>query len=131
MQSNVRDAALELGFVDAQPATGHPFDVWRSRLAGGQLQSLVYDPTNTTGWPLEEITIWAAIAPTPPLKGWPENGGEIGGFYMCSQTRRARHAAWEEAATALGYEIKQGAISVGANIRGILKPRPCSELTYR
>jgi len=31
----------------------------------------------------------------------------------------------------IGYEIKQGAIAVGANIRGMLKPRPCSELTYR
>ena len=32
MQSNIRDAALKLGNIDARPATGQPFDVWRNRL---------------------------------------------------------------------------------------------------
>jgi len=28
----IRDTALELGYIDALPVTGHPFDVWRNRL---------------------------------------------------------------------------------------------------
>jgi epoxyqueuosine reductase len=112
MQSKIRDAALSLGYVEAKPATGHPFDVWRNRLSSiphGQYMSFEHDPVKISGWPLDEITIWAAIAPTPPLAGWPEDCGEIGGFYMCAKRRYARRVAWEDAAIALGYELVRDA----------------------
>jgi len=111
MQSDIRDAALRLGNVEARAITGHPFDVWHDRLKSiplGQHLSFEHDPVMVTGWPLGEITIWAAIAPTPPITDWPEDCGEIGSFYMRSQLRRARRAAWTDAALALGYELKQG-----------------------
>jgi len=31
MHSDIREAALKLGYVDARPVTGHPFDVWNDR----------------------------------------------------------------------------------------------------
>ena len=88
MSLTIRDAALKLGFIDAKPATGHPFDVWRNRLMSiplGQYMSFEHCPVNASGWPLEEITVWVAIAPTPPMAQWPDGCGEIGGYYMRSE----------------------------------------------
>jgi ferredoxin len=110
---SIRDAALRLGYIDAMPATGHPFDVWHSRWKDASLgpyMASAYDPASSTGWPLHEITIWAAIAPTPPFAEWLDGCGEIGAFYMCAKQRDSRRAAWEDAAAAMGYEIKHGAI---------------------
>jgi len=109
----IRDAALRLGYADARPVTGHPFDVWRKQLTSvplGQYMSFEHDPSKLTGWPLDEITIWAAIAPTPPMADWPEGCGEIGGFYMCSEQQNKRRIAWEDAAAGLGYEIMRRAV---------------------
>ena len=130
MSSDIRDAALNLGNIDAAAITGHPFDVWYNRLKSiplGQHLSFEHDPAKISGWPLEEITIWVAIAPTPPMADWPENCGEIGSFYMCSQQRRTRRVAWEDAAVALGYEIIRGvmlperaaAIRAGLGVHGL------------
>ena len=113
MQSDIRKAAISLGNIDARAVTGHPFDIWRSRLNSlpfGQYLSIEHDPAIISGWPLDEITIWVAIAPTPPVTGWPEGCGEIGSFYMCSQQRKARRVAWEDAAVTLGYEIIRRAV---------------------
>ena len=130
MPSNIRNAAIELGYIDAIPVTGHPFDVWNNRLKctpSGQHISFEHDPAKVSGWSLDEITIWVAIAPTPPMADWPEGCGEIGGFYMSSQMRHTRRTAWEEAATALGYELKRdimlperaAAIRAGLGIHGL------------
>ena len=108
----IREAAINLGNIDARPITGQPFDVWHSRLkssALGKYLSFEHDPAKISGWPLDEITIWVAIAPTPPIADWPDGCGEIGSFYMYSQQRRARRIAWEDAAVAAGYEIIRGA----------------------
>ena len=130
MQSKIRDAALELGFLDAKPATGHPFEVWHNRLMNSELgkyMSMEHDLGKVSGWPLEEITLWVAVAPTPPMAEWPEGCGEIGGFYMRSGWRQNRRSAWEDAAIALGYEIIRGvtlperaaAIRAGLGVHGL------------
>ena len=106
----IREAAIKLGNIDARPVTGQPFDVWRNRLMStplGQHLPVAPTPTELSGWPLDEITIWVAIAPTPPIADWPDGCGEIGSFYMTSVQRKARRAAWEDAAVAAGYEIKR------------------------
>ena len=93
MPLTIREKALELGFIDARPVTGHPFDVWRNRLMSiplGKYMSFEHDPANASGWPLAEIALWAAIAPTPPMADWPEGCGEIGAYYMRSQLRETR-----------------------------------------
>jgi ferredoxin len=112
MQAKIRDIALELGFIDARPATGHPFDVWRKHLdtlpLGKVGFSIEHDVTKTTGWPLGEITIWAAIGPAPPVD-WPEGCGDINGYYlMNTEPRKSRFTQWKEAVAALGYEIAAG-----------------------
>jgi len=130
MQSNIRDAALKLGYIDARPVTGHPFDVWRKRLASialGQYMSFEHDPANASGWPIEEITVWVSIAPTPPMGDWPEGCGEIGAFYMRSDLQGKRLRAWEDEAIALGYEIvrdvmlpeRAAAIRAGLGVHGL------------
>jgi len=130
MQSKIRDAALKLGNIDAQPVTGHNFDVWHNRwktMSLGSYMASAYDPSKLSGWPLDEITIWVAIAPTPPIGEWPEGCGEIGGFYMCSRQREKRRVAWEKAAVELGYEIKSdvtlperaAAIRAGLGVHGL------------
>lgn len=130
MQLSIRDAALELGFIDARPVTGHPFEVWRNRLMSiplGKHMSFEHDPANASGWPLAEITLWVAIAPTPPMADWPEGCGEIGAFYMRSQLLETRRIAWEDTAAALGYEIvrdvtlpeRAAAIRAGFGVHGL------------
>jgi len=130
MQSNIRDAAINLGNIDARPVTGHPFKVWHDRLMSGDLGkwlSIEHDPAKLSGWPLDEITIWVAVAPTPPIADWPDGCGEIGSFYMCSKQRKERRVAWEKAVVDLGYEIKRGvtlperaaAIRAGLGVHGL------------
>jgi len=36
MPLTIREAALDLGYIDARTVTGHPFDVWRNRLIVGR-----------------------------------------------------------------------------------------------
>ena len=130
MADNIRDAALELGYVDARPITGHPFDVWRNRLNSiplGKHLSFEHDPANASGWPLEEITIWVAVAPTPPLADWPDGCGEFGAYYMHVVEQDKRLTAWEDAAVAMGYELKNdvmlperaAAIRAGLGVHGL------------
>jgi len=130
MQEEIRDAALGLGFIDARPVTGHPFEVWRKRLSSiplGQHMSFDHDPVAVSGWPLEEITLWAAVAETPPFEDWPEDCGEIGAYYMCSDERAKRDRAWEEAVVKMGYEIaydfmlpeRAAAIRAGLGVHGL------------
>jgi len=130
MQSKIRDAAIELGFIDAKPITGHPFNVWRERLSSiplGKHMSFDHDPVAVSGWPLEEITIWAAIAATPPIEGWPDDCGEIGAFYMRGDDRRKYEKAWEDATRNLGYEVladytlpdRAAAIRAGLGVHGL------------
>jgi len=130
MSDEIRKIALELGYADAKPATGHPFNVWRERLNSiplGRHLLFEHDPSAASGWPTEEITIWAAIAPTPPLSDWPEGCGEIGAYYMRSQRWKERLAAWQDAAVASGYEIKcdfrlperAAAIRAGLGVHGL------------
>ena len=90
MQEKIYNKAIELGNIDAVPVTGHPFDVWNNRLKSiplGKYMSFEHDPVKISGWSLDEITIWVAIAPTPPVKAYPEGCGEIGSFYIYSQKR--------------------------------------------
>ena len=130
MQLNIHDTALELGYIDARPVTGHPFDVWRNRLKSiplGKYMSFEHDPVKASGWPLSEITLWVAIAPTPPMADWPEGCGEIGAFYMRSQLLETRRVAWEDATVELGYEIvrdvtlpeRAAAIRAGFGVHGL------------
>jgi len=67
--------------------------------------SFEHDPVNASGWPLDEITLWVAIAPTPPMVDWPEGCGEIGALYIRSQLLETRRVAWKDATVASGYEI--------------------------
>jgi len=129
-EAALKEAALKLGYIDARPVTGHPFSVWRDRLASiplGQTLSFDYDPAEVSGWPLEEITLWVAIAPTPPMADWPEGCGEIGAYYMRSARQEQDREAWENAASALGYEIvhdvmlpeRAAAIRAGFGVHGL------------
>ena len=130
MPLTIRETALKLGYIDARPVTGHPFDVWRNRLMSiplGKYMSFEHDPAKASGWPLDEITLWVAIAPTPPMADWPEGCGEIGAFYMRSQLHETRRITWEDAAVALGYEIvrdvtlpeRAAAIRAGFGVHGL------------
>ena len=130
MQTDIYDAAIRLGFTDARPVTGHPFNVWRDRLASiplGKYFSFEHDPAAATGWLVGEITLWAAVAPTPPTAEWPEGCGEVGGFYMCSDMLEKRRIAWEDAAAEMGYEVARGvmlperaaAIRAGLGVHGL------------
>jgi len=130
MQSDIRKAALNLGFIAAEPVTCQPFDVWRNRLSGiplGKYLSFEHDPSKAAGRPVEELTLWVAVTPTPPMSEWPEGCGEISGFYMCSEQRKKRRIAWEDAAEALGYEItrdvtlpeRAAAIRAGLGVHGL------------
>ena len=113
MHTKIKETALKLGYINAQPVTGQPFDVWRNKLNNlpiGKYFSFEHDPAKISGWPVDQITIWVAAAPTPPVSDWPDGCGEIGSFYLYSQERRARHAAWEDAVADLGYEVKRGAV---------------------
>ena len=130
MSDSIREAALKLGYADARPVTGHPFRVWRERLDNiplGQTLSFDHDPALLSGWPLGEITLWVAIAPTPPLKEWPEGCGELGAHYVHSVGQERRREAWEEAAEMLGYEVipdamlpeRAAAIRAGFGVQGL------------
>jgi len=129
MQLNIRETALNLGYIDAKPITGHPFDVWLNRIKGTHLEglSVMHDPAKVTGWPINEITLWAAITPSPPIEGWPDGCCEIGAHYMALTASRTRRAAWQDAVTAMGYEIKKdaflpdraAAIRAGLGVHGL------------
>ena len=130
MSSSLRDTALELGYTDARPVTGHPFEVWHDRLRSipfGKSFSFEHDPAKISGWPVEEITIWVAVSPTPPIEDWPEDCGEISSFYIHSQKRISRFTTWARAAEASGYEIKRdvtlparaAAIRAGLGVHGL------------
>jgi len=129
MSSNLRDVALKLGFVDAQPTTGHPFNVWLSRLKGTHWERLshIHDPAEVSGWQTCEITIWTAIAPAPPLADWPEDCGEIGAYYLSTKANKNRRIAWEDEAISMGYEIicdvflpeRAAAIRAGLGVHGL------------
>ncbi len=111
MAADLRKVALELGYLDARAVTGHPFDVWINRLKStpaGRYMSFEHDPARASGWPTQEITLWVALASTPPYENWPE--GEIGGFYMSSASDEARRSRWEDAAEAAGCEVKRGVL---------------------
>ena len=115
MQSKIREAARNLGYTDARPVTGHPFDVMYKRLKSlpiGQHLPMEHRPEEISGWPRDEITIWVAIEPQPPMADWPQGCGEISGIYVDMQGWRSRSSQWEDAVTALGYEIKPGANSM-------------------
>ncbi|MCL2203823.1 MAG: 4Fe-4S dicluster domain-containing protein [Defluviitaleaceae bacterium] len=112
MQPSIRDAALRLGYVNAVPITGHPFDIWLDRVKGTHFERLssLHDPAVATGWPVAEITLWVAFAPTPLVVDWPEGCGEMNGHYTSNALRKSRHSAWEDAVEALGFEVKRGAV---------------------
>jgi len=129
MSSSILNAALKLGYVKAAPITGHPFEVWLSRVKGTNLEgfAFMYDPATVSGWPIDEITIWVAIAPSPPLAGWPEGCGEMGAHYVSLQASRTRRTAWEDAAIEMGYKIirdaflpeRAAAIRAGLGVHGL------------
>ena len=130
MSSNIRDAAINLGYLEVRPVTGHPFEHWRSCLDSlplGQNMSFEHDPVRASGWQLEEITVWVAIASTPPMANWPEGCGEIGAYYMRSEEQVKRRVAWENAVIAMGYELVQNvtlperaaAIRAGLGVHGL------------
>jgi len=130
VQNDIREAAIGLGYIDARSVTGHPFTVWRNRLDQiplGKYLSFEHDPVKATGWPLNKITIWVAVAPTPPVAEWPAGRGEIGGYYMSSGKRHKQNDAWEDAAEGLGYVVKRGvmlperaaAIRAGLGVHGL------------
>jgi len=110
MTQDIRKAALKHGYINAGLVTGHPFELWRNRVQGTYAESFahIYDPAKAIGWPLDEITLWVAIAPTPPIS-WPESCGEIGAFYMNPQVKKDRRKAWADDIEAMGYEINRGA----------------------
>ena len=129
----IREAAINLGNIGARPITGQPFDVWQNRLTStplGQHLPVAPTPEELSGWPLDEITIWVAIAPTPPIANWPDGCGEIGSFYITSGQYKARRVAWEDAVIAAGYEIirvrhgaslpeRAAAIRAGLGVHGL------------
>jgi epoxyqueuosine reductase len=130
MHDKIYEKAIELGYVNAVPVTGHPFEVWYNKLKStplGQYLSFEHDPLKISGWSLDETTVWVAIAPTPPLKPYPEGYGEIGSFYICSQKRRERRIAWQKATIELGVEIisdvtlpeRAAAIRAGLGVHGL------------
>ena len=129
MASDIRNAALNLGYINALPVTGHPFIAWRERLMDTALERLskAHDPAIVSGWPLDEITIWVAIAPNSLVESWPEGCGEIGAYYMSYQMNEARRIAWEDEAVAMGYEVVRGAflperaaaIRAGLGVQGL------------
>jgi len=130
MQTKIRDAALELGFIDARPVTGHPFNIWKDRLNSiplGEYLSFDHDPSVVSGWRLDEITIWVAIAATPPVDGWSDDCGEIGAYYLHLDENRKRKKAWEKAVVELGYEVitdftlpdRAAAIRAGLGVHGL------------
>ena len=130
MQNKIYEAAMRLGYAGAHPVTGHPFDVWRNRLSNtplGRFMSFEHDPVKITGWPLNEITIWVAIAPTPPMAEFPDGCGEVGGYYMRSALQEKNCAAWENAACDAGFEImreftlpeRAAAIRAGFGVHGL------------
>ena len=126
----IHEAAVRLGYIDARPVTGHPFDIWINRLKNiplGQHFSFEHDPATLSGWPLNEITIWVAIASTPPVTEWPEGYGEIGAYYLGYEDQVKRRNAWETAVTEMGYEIipdvtlpeRAAAIRAGFGVHGL------------
>ena len=129
MQSDIRSAALAIGYIDARPVTGHPFDLWLSRIMGTTLErlSVIHDPAEVLGWPLEEITLWVAIGPEPLVTDWPEGCGEIGAHYLNHQVSKQRLEGWQDAVTKMGIEIKRdvyfpdraAAIRAGLGVHGL------------
>ncbi|MCL2217355.1 MAG: hypothetical protein FWB91_10100 [Defluviitaleaceae bacterium] len=128
----IRDAALKLGYIDALTVTGHPFDIWLSRIKGTHLERLanMHDPAKVSGWSLEEITIWVGISPVPPVEDWPEDCGEMAAHYVSIQGNRNRRSAWIEAISAMGYEVqadamlpaRAAAIRAGLGVHGLFGP---------
>jgi len=110
MTNIIKEAALKHGYINAAPATGHPFDLWHTRVQGTYAEELAnyYDPVSVTGWPLEEITLWVAIYPTLPVT-WPQGCGEISASYMDQPAKKSRPAAWASEIEAMGYEVKRDA----------------------
>jgi len=130
MDHKLREAALKLGYDDVRPVTGHPFDVWINRLKSiplGQHFTFEHDPVKVSGWMLDEITIWVAIALTPPVSEWPEGYGEVGAYYLGYPEQAKRRKLWEEAAVDMGYEIipevvlpvRAAAIRAGLGVHGL------------
>jgi len=130
MQSNIRESALRLGYLDARPVTGQPFEAWAARLKSlplGQYMEFEHDPAKVTGWPGDEITIWVALAPTPPLDEWPQDRGEMAAHYMTVTTDSKRREAWKQAVTEMGYEVakdvhlpeRAAAVRAGLGIGGL------------
>ena len=80
MQDKIYEKAIELGYVNAAPVTGHPFDVWNNRLKSiplGQYLSFEHDPAAISGWTLDDITIWVAIAPTLDILVYQEPADKV------------------------------------------------------
>jgi len=105
MEHKIYKAAMKLGYTDVRPVTGHPFDVWINRLRSiplGQHFSFEHDPAVVSGWPVDEITVWVAIALTPPVTEWPEGYGEIGAYYLGYEDQVKRRISWEKAALDMG-----------------------------
>ena len=130
MTHQIRDEAIKLGYIDARPITGHSFDSWRNYLKSiplGQFLTFEHDPAKASGWPLDEITIWVAIASTPPVADWPDGCGEIGSLYLYSTPSKERQKAWGNAVIALGYEIaydvflpeRAAAVRAGFGVQGL------------
>ena len=133
MQTNIRQAALDLGYVEAASVTGHPFKIWRERLSSlplGAHMSFDHDPAQASGWPREEITIWIAYVPTPPLNEYPAGYGCIGTHYVCSARDQKRRIDLQKAVRRLGYEVAGGitlperaaAIRAGLGVHSLMGP---------
>ena len=129
MQFDIRSAALAQGYIDAQPITGHPFDLWLSRLKGTTLEglSVIHNPAKVLDWPLEEITLWVAIGQEPLVMNWPDGCGEIGAHYLNLQVSKQRLEGWQDAVAGMGFEIgrdvllpdRAAAIRAGLGLHGL------------
>jgi len=107
----VEKAALDAGFIDAKPATAHPFDFWRKKLDSLPLSQYIkidHRPRELTGWDVNETTIWSAAYPTPPFEKFPEAYGEVCGYYIGTQRALPVAFAWMRAVRELGFEARFG-----------------------
>ncbi|MCL2497708.1 MAG: 4Fe-4S binding protein [Symbiobacteriaceae bacterium] len=130
MQDRIRESALSLGYLEARPVTGQPFEAWRERLNSlplGQYMKFEHDPAKVTGWSRDEITIWVALAPTPPREEWPPDRGEMAAHYLTVTADAKRREAWKQAVTAMGYEVakdsplpeRAAAVRAGLGVGGL------------
>ena len=133
MTHPIQKAALAAGFSGAKPATAHPLEFWRERLASlplGKFLSFEHRPEAACGWPVEETTVWCATFAAPSFEPWPEGYGEVCNYYMRSQEARGPVEAWASAVREADLEVvveprlphRAIAVRAGLGVPGLFGP---------